>query len=86
MVNKTERKLLLLNASAGMEISLFLPVLAFMLMQFVGASVLLFVLLYIASLAVAMGQAVWVVLSEILSTKTRGRAMFVVTVCLWIAS
>jgi MFS family permease len=32
-----------------------------------------------------MGPVVWVVLSEIFPTRTRGRAMGVATVCLWIA-
>jgi MFS family permease len=44
-----------------------------------------FTLAYVGSFAVAMGPVVWVVLSEIFPTRTRGRAMGVATVTLWIA-
>ena len=44
-----------------------------------------FTVAYVASFAVAMGPVVWVVLSEIFPTRTRGRAMGVATVTLWIA-
>ena len=44
-----------------------------------------FTLAYVGSFAVAMGPVVWVVLAEIFPTRTRGRAMGVATVSLWIA-
>jgi MFS family permease len=47
--------------------------------------VLIYVLSYVGSFAVAMGPVVWVVISEIFPTKVRGRAMSVATVCLWIS-
>lgn len=85
VVDKLGRKPLLLIASAGMGISLFLLGRAFLLENFEGRWVLLFVLIYVASFAVAMGPVVWVVMSEIFPTRIRGRAMSIATVCLWIA-
>ncbi len=85
VVDKIGRKPLLMIASAGMGISLFLLGTAFVFKQFTGPWILVFVLLYVASFAVAMGPVVWVVMSEIFPTKIRGRAMSIATVCLWIA-
>ncbi|ARN56256.1 sugar porter family MFS transporter [Sedimentisphaera salicampi] len=85
VVDKLGRKPLLLIASAGMGISLLLLGRAIRMEQFEGPWVLLFVLTYVASFAVAMGPVVWVVISEIFPTKIRGRAMSVATVCLWTA-
>ncbi|NLX14666.1 MAG: sugar porter family MFS transporter [Phycisphaerales bacterium] len=85
VVDKIGRKPLLMIASTGMGISLFLLGRAFIQEQFGGVWILLFVLLYVASFAVAMGPVVWVVMSEIFPTKIRGRAMSLATVCLWIA-
>ncbi|OHB52478.1 MAG: MFS transporter [Planctomycetes bacterium GWF2_41_51] len=85
VVDKVGRKPLLLFASAGMGISMFLLGRAFRLEQFEGKLVLIYVLTYVASFAVAMGPVVWVVISEIFPTKVRGRAMSMATVCLWIS-
>lgn len=85
VVDKLGRKPLLLIASAGMGLSLFLLGWAFRLEQFQGRWVLMYVLTYVASFAVAMGPVVWVVISEIFPTKIRGRAMSVAVVCLWIS-
>lgn len=85
VVDKVGRKPLLLIASAGMGVSLFLLGRAFRLEQFEGRGVLLYVLTYVASFAVAMGPVVWVVISEIFPTKIRGRAMSAATVCLWVS-
>ena len=86
LVDKAGRKPLLLIASAGMGLSLFLLGGAFVLERFEGPWVLLFVLTYVASFAMAMGPIVWVVLSEIFPTRVRGTAMSVATVCLWTAN
>ncbi len=85
VVDQLGRKPLLLIASAGMGISLFLLGGAFILKKFEGPWVLILVLVYVASFAVAMGPVVWVVMSEIFPTRIRGRAMSIATVCLWIA-
>jgi len=83
VVDKFGRKPLLLVASAGMGISLFL--LGGALEAFAGPWVLVFALIYVASFAMAMGPVVWVVMSEIFPTRVRGRAMSIATVCLWVA-
>jgi sugar porter (SP) family MFS transporter len=85
VVDRIGRRPLLLVASAGMGLSLLLLGGAFVARAFSGPWVLVLVLVYVASFAVAMGPVVWVVLSEIFPTEVRGRAMSVATVCLWIA-
>jgi SP family xylose:H+ symportor-like MFS transporter len=50
------------------------------------AWVLIFILSYIASFALAVGPVTWVVLSEIYPTRIRGRAMAIATFCLWVAN
>lgn len=86
LVDRVGRKRLLLLASSGMGLSLLLLGLAFYLNLFDGPWVLIFILLYIAFFALAMGPVVWVVLSEIFPTRIRGRAMSLATVCLWAAN
>ena len=83
VVDRLGRKPLLLLASAGMGISLFLLGGVFELGRFEGRLVLIFVLTYVASFAVAMGPVVWVVMSEIFPTRVRGAAMSIATVLLW---
>jgi len=85
VVDRIGRKPLLLAASAGMGLSLFLLGGAAVLGRFQGIWVLFFILAYVASFASAMGPVVWVVLSEIFPTRVRGTAMSVATVCLWTA-
>jgi len=85
IVDRLGRKPLLLIASAGMGVSLALLGWAFVFHLFQGPLVLLFVLTYVASFALAMGPVVWVVIAEIFPTRIRGRAMSVATVCLWLS-
>jgi SP family xylose:H+ symportor-like MFS transporter len=47
---------------------------------------LAFILIYIASFALAVGPVTWVILSEIFPTRMRGTAMAAATVLLWIAN
>jgi sugar porter (SP) family MFS transporter len=85
VVDRVGRKPLLLAASTGMGCSLTLLGAAFYGRSFEGPWVLVLVLVYVASFALAMGPVVWVVLSEIFPTRLRGRAMSVATLCLWAA-
>lgn len=85
IVDRVGRRPLLLVGSAGMGLSLVLMAAAIMLQQEPGLWVLLFMLCYVAAFAVAMGPVVWVVISEVLPNRTRGRAMSLATVCLWLA-
>ncbi len=85
LVDRLGRKPLLLVGSAGMGLSLALLGGAFYTEQYQGRGVLLCILAYVASFAVAMGPVVWVVLSEVFPTRIRGRAMSIATVSLWVA-
>lgn len=84
IVDRLGRRPLLLLTSAAMGVSLVLLGAAF----YAGLPqlwVVAFVLLYMASFAVGMGPVVWVVLAEIFPTRTRGLAMGLATVALWLA-
>jgi len=85
VVDRIGRKPLLLIAAAGMGVSLAVLGWAFVRHLFEGPLVLLAVLTYVASFAVAMGPVVWVVMAEIFPTRIRARAMSIATVCLWLA-
>jgi len=85
VVDRIGRKPLLMVASAGMGVSLFVMGGAFLAQRFQGPWVLLLVLIYVASFAVAMGPVVWVIMAEIFPTRIRGRAMSIATVVLWIS-
>lgn len=84
LVDLLGRKPLLVITSAAMGVSLLLLGLAFW-RDMPPAWIFGFTLAYVASFAVAMGPVVWVVLAEIFPTRTRGRAMAVATVSLWVA-
>ncbi len=85
IVDRGGRKPLLLITSAAMGASLVLLGGAFHL-DLAPAWIFAFTLCYVASFGVAMGPVVWVVLSEIFPTRTRGRAMAIATVALWAAN
>lgn len=84
VVDHLGRKPLLLITSTAMGISLFLLGWAFHF-ALPNAWVVVFVQFYIASFAVGMGPVVWVVLAEMFPTRTRGLAMGIATVALWLA-
>jgi sugar porter (SP) family MFS transporter len=85
LVDWVGRKILLAVAALGMEISLTCLGVAFIRNQLGEPWILLSILAYVASFAVAMGPVVWVVIAEIFPTRIRGRAMSITTVCLWIS-
>jgi sugar porter (SP) family MFS transporter len=84
VVDRRGRKPLLLVTSAAMGVSLVLLGGAFVL-KLAPVWIFVLTLAYVGSFAVAMGPVVWVLLAEIFPTRTRGRAMGVATVALWVA-
>ncbi len=84
-VDRLGRKPLMLLGSFGMGVSLVAIGLAACL-QKTEMWVLVFILGYIASFALAVGPVTWVILSEIFPTRIRGRGMALATVCLWAAN
>jgi MFS family permease len=84
-VDKLGRKPLLLLGALGMCICL-VSMGAAAQAGHLAAWLLIFVLGYIACFVMSVGPVTWVVLSEIFSTKIRGRAMLVATFGLWTAN
>lgn len=84
-VDRVGRKPLMIVGFSGMGVCLFAMGLASYL-QNTDVWVLAFILGYIASFAMSVGPVTWVILSEIFPTRTRGRAMAIATVCLWLAN
>jgi len=82
LVDRFGRRRLLILGPAGMAVSLSMVAAAF---HWNASSDLLLaaILAYVASFAVSMGPVVWIVISEIFPTRTRGRAMSAATVVLW---
>ena len=83
-IDKIGRKPLLLIGATGMGIGMFVIGFA-AYFENTGIWVLGFILIYIASFAMALGPVVWVLLSEIFPIRIRGQAMAIVTLALWIA-
>jgi SP family arabinose:H+ symporter-like MFS transporter len=85
LIDKTGRKTLLLYGVSGMTLCLFGLGLIFYLDLVSGPWVLIFILGYIASFAASLGPIPWVIISEIFPTKTRGVAMSISILILWIS-
>ncbi len=84
LVDKAGRRALLLGGTAGQVISLAAVAWLF---QTQGSPflVLVFILLFVASFAAAMGPVAWIVISEIFPNRVRGLAMSIATFVLWTA-
>lgn len=83
-IDKLGRKTLLVGGLIGMILSLFCVGLLFYLDFNSGPWLLLFILGFIASFAASLGPIPWVIISEIFPTKTRGIAMSIATLTLWL--
>jgi len=84
-IDRLGRRPLMMVASGGMAVSLFLLGFLFRFPPPPAAMILVVILLYVASFGVGLGPGVWVVISELFPTRIRGRAMSIATVSLWLA-
>lgn len=85
LIDKVGRKSLLLYGVTGMSVCLFGLGLIFYLNLGSGPWVLIFILGYIASFAASLGPIPWVIISEIFPTKTRGVAVSIAVLILWVS-
>jgi len=84
LIDRAGRKTLLLWGVAGMIVCLLGTGLCFYFNLTQGPWLLLFILGYIACFAPSLGPIPWVLIAEIFPTKTRGVAMSLCTLVLWI--
>jgi SP family arabinose:H+ symporter-like MFS transporter len=83
-IDKLGRRKLLLIGLTGMVICLFGVGTVFHFQLSSGPLLLIFILGFIASFGCSLGPIPWVIMSEIFPTKTRGIAMSIATLTLWI--
>jgi SP family arabinose:H+ symporter-like MFS transporter len=83
-IDKLGRRKLLLIGLTGMVICLFGVGTVFHFELSSGPLLLIFILGFIASFGCSLGPIPWVIMSEIFPTKTRGIAMSIATLTLWI--
>lgn len=83
-IDKLGRRKLLLIGVTGMIICLFGVGTVFHFQLSSGPLLLIFILGFIASFGCSLGPIPWVIMSEIFPTKTRGIAMSIATLTLWI--
>lgn len=84
LIDKVGRKALLLLGVGGMILSLAAVGLCYYYNFTQGPWLLIFILLFIASFASSLGPIPWVIISEIFPTKSRGVAVSIATLVLWI--
>ena len=83
VVDRVGRRPILIAASAGMGISLFLMGLVFPQADKSGLLLLICTLSYVSWFSFGMGGIYWVVVSEVFPNRVRGRAMALSVVFLW---
>lgn len=83
LVDRIGRKPLMIMASIGMGISLFLMGMAFPNAEGSGTLLLVYTLSYVSWFSIGLGGIYWVVVSEIFPNRIRGRAMSLSVVFLW---
>lgn len=83
-IDKLGRRKLLLGGVSGMVICLIGVGTVFYFGLSSGPLLLIFILGFIASFGCSLGPIPWVIMSEIFPTKTRGIAMSIATLTLWI--
>jgi len=83
-IDKLGRRKLLLGGVTGMAVCLIGVGTVFYFGLSSGPLLLIFILGFIASFGCSLGPIPWVIMSEIFPTKTRGIAMSIATLTLWI--
>lgn len=83
-IDSVGRRKLLLGGVTGMIVCLMAIGTVYFFELSSGPLLLIFILGFIASFACSLGPIPWVIMSEIFPTKTRGIAMSVATLMLWI--
>lgn len=83
LVDRVGRRPIMIAASGGMGVSLFLMGQAFPHAEKSGVLLLVYTLSYVSWFSVGMGGIYWVVVSEIFPNRVRGRAMALSVVFLW---
>jgi sugar porter (SP) family MFS transporter len=85
IIDRVGRRPLMMVASAGMAVALFVLGLLFRVDPPPALLILAVIMIYVGSFGVGLGPGVWVVISELFPTRIRGRAMSIATVALWLA-
>ena len=85
-IDKAGRKKLLLWGVSGMIICLFAIGMLYQFNSLTGPWLLIFILGFVACFASSLGPIPWVMISEIFPTKTRGIAMSLCVMVLWIGA
>jgi sugar porter (SP) family MFS transporter len=85
IIDRVGRRPLMMVASAGMAVALFVLGLLFQVEPPPAPLILAVIIIYVGSFGLGLGPGVWVVISELFPTRIRGRAMSIATVALWLA-
>ena len=85
LLDRVGRRPLLLAGIAGMTFGLADLGYSFGVRHVSPATVLLDVVIYLASFAISLGPVFWLLISEIYPTTVRGQAMSLATVTIWLA-
>lgn len=82
-IDRWGRRVILMTASGGMAIALFVLVIGLNVPRAPASLMLASILFYVAFFAFGMGPGPWLIISEIFPTKVRGRAASIATSTLW---
>ena len=83
-IDQVGRKKLLLYGVSGMIVCLFAIGMVYRFNMFSGPWLLIFILGFVACFATSLGPIPWVMIAEIFPTKTRGIAMSLCVMVLWV--
>jgi sugar porter (SP) family MFS transporter len=84
VIDKIGRRTLLIIGSAGMIFSLGMVARAFFLEDFAGVSVMVYLIMFIASFAMSQGAVIWVFISEIFPNSVREKGQTLGSSTHWI--